>query len=262
MAGMVPALYLRHLKMEKEMRTTMMLVLALAVLAACGGNGTSSPSSGDGGNGNSTSSTSSSGTSASGGGGGTTSSSGTGGSKVCGPTPEDPFGGDCKIGDKLECPKDRSTNDEFCSAWLAEGLDLCPPDGNKFTINEEGVRYNDCGYDLPNGEHYQLPNDCKDFVNGDTWVEVGSPENPFTIGAYPPWLAYGQLDYNAACAGGVDYCTSGTMSGNKIYWYRFLRDNTRSSEGEFSPDCKTITTKYYFPHDDTPYMESVFVHSF
>ncbi len=235
---------------------TMMLVLALAVLAACGGNGTSSPSSGDGGN-SSTSSTSSSGTSANGGGGNNSSGSGGGGSAgVCGPTPENPFGDACEIGDTLECPKDGATTDEFCEAWQAEGLDLCPPDGNKFTINEEGVHFNDCGYDLPNGEHYLMPNDCKDFVNGDTWVPYGSPDYPFTIGT--SWYAYGQLGFPA---GGGDYDFGGIMSGNRIYWNRFNRDIADSSEGEFSPDCKTLTERFFHPNEDVPYIVSVNVYS-
>ena len=236
-----------------------MLVLALAVLAACGGNGTSSPSSGDGGNGNSTSSTSSSGTSASGGGGNSSSGSGGGGSTgVCGPTPENPFGDACEIGDTLECPKDGATTDEFCEAWQAEGLDLCPPDGNKFTINEEGVHFNDCGYDLPKGEHYQMPNECKDFVNGDTWVMVGDPDNPFTIGT--AWYAYGQLDISIAGDGGA-YDSGGNMSGNRIYWNRFNIDVAGSTEGEFGPDCKTITKRFYDVGGETPIDEKEFVWS-
>ncbi len=238
------------------MRTTI-LILALAVLAACGGNGTSSSSSGDGGN-SSTSSTSS-GTGASNGGGGTT-SSGTGGggsTGVCGPTPEDPFGNDCKIGDTLVCPKDGATTDEFCEAWLAEGLDLCPPDGNKFTINEEGVRFNDCGYDLPKGEHYQMPNDCVSFVNGDTWVMVGNPDNPFTIDT--DWYAYGQYSFPAGDHGPYD--NSGIMSGNRIYWNQFICDITGCSDGEFSQDCKTFTERYYDVGGETLLDEKKFVWS-
>jgi hypothetical protein len=233
--------------------------LALAVLAACGGNGTSSPSSGD--NGGSGNSTSSSGTGANNGGGGTA-SSGTGGggsTGVCGPTPEDPLATKCKTGDVCVCPKDTSTSDEFCEAWLAEGLDLCPSDGNTCGIDEEGVPYNKCGYDLPKGERYQLPNDCKNFVNGDTWIRVGNPDNPFTIDT--SWFAYGQLDYPKACTGGVDYCSSGIMSGSRIYWNLYNNDKAESSEGEFSPDCKTITTSAYHPHEATPYSTIEFVHS-
>jgi hypothetical protein len=178
---------------------------------------------------------------------------------VCGPTPENPFGEACEIGDVLECPKDGATTDEFCEAWLAEGLDLCPKDGNKFTINEEGVHYNDCGYDLPKGEHYQLPNGCADFINGDTWVAVGDPDNPFTIGT--AWYAYGQLDYPNACPGGANFCDGGTLSGNNIYWNRFNKDEFPSTVGEFSQDCKQITTRYYDAGEETPYEESVYVYS-
>lgn len=260
MAGMVPALYLRHLKMEREMRT-MMLVLALAVLAACGGNGTSSPSSGDGGNG-STSSTSSSGTSANGGGGSSSSGSGGGGSTgVCGPTPEDPLASKCQAGDVCVCPVEKlgPTDPEWCAAWEAEGVYICTEGSNTCGFDDQGVPRNACGVDLPKGEYYQLPNGCKDFVRNDTWVPYGYPDKAFDMAT--SWLAYGQLQLPIGCDLGA-YCDGTIMSGNDLYWNRYNKDTLPSTEGEFSPDCKTITLRYYDAGEPSPYGEGVYVWSF
>ncbi|MBI4139074.1 hypothetical protein HY479_02890 [Candidatus Uhrbacteria bacterium] len=215
--------------MENKRQVIVFCVTAL--LAACGGNGeTSSSGSGASGAGNAGSGGSGTGTGGGNGGSGT----GTGGGNgVCHPTLDN---GWCAGAESCECLETLNTSEAFCTEMAEQGLDMCPPDGNTC---EPG--HNRCGYDLPKGEDY-IAGDCESHVSGDTWVLVG-PGYETTAGSKKN--PNNQLVLGGVGSCGSENCNGLTVSGKKLYGYRFIREVVDTAEGEFSEDCRTITMRYY-----------------
>ena len=214
------------------------IVLAAFVIAACGGAGADEgDNGGDGGSGNAgltgTGNQGNSGNSGTGAGGST--SSGTGGGEVCHPTLEN---GWCKDAPSCECESTPYISGAPCPTSVGN---VCFPG------------HNQCGCDLPLGEDYVAPDaECIQYIGGDTWVYVGQPDWKGSIqGGYGD---YGQLHMNSGGLIGpyADYYDGFVVSARKIFWNQANRDQYDFSEGEFSPDCKTITMHHFHAGESQP----------
>ncbi|MBU1907723.1 hypothetical protein KKF59_01165 [Patescibacteria group bacterium] len=233
------------LPVQKKGLDPISLLVAVGI-AACGGAGADEgDGSGNGGSGNSgLTGTGNQGNGNSGTGAGGSSSSGTGGGEVCHPTLEN---GWCADAPSCECE---------VTSWYPNmpcpGLD---ENGDKIPDAIGNVCFpghNQCGCDLPLGEDYQAPDaECIQYIGGDTWVKVGEPDIKGPIGS--SYKENGQLRMAGLGPSYIDYYDGCVVSARKIVWNQTNRDQYDFAEGEFSPDCKTITMNYFHAGEAEPF---------
>lgn len=166
---------------------------------------------------------------------------GTGGGDVCHPTLEN---GWC-ANEACECLPTDTSEESWCANWP----NICPPG-----VSTCGLGHNHCGYDLPLGEDYVAPDPtCIGYVDGHTWSGQNGPDT-----VQPPLEPYdknGQyhVGFGSLLGGEAGYYNGFIMSGLKFYWNRSIAAGFESGEGEITPDCESITVRFYYEGETTPY---------
>jgi hypothetical protein len=132
------------------------------------------------------------------------------------------------------------TSKEYCATAEENELYICPEDAN---VCSPG--HNQCGYDLPKGQDYVLPDkECLQYMDGDTWGDKDGKHGEATSETDEN----GQLEANLQYLGfGEPYFHGFKVQGKTLYFNQANRDSYESAEGEFSGDCKQITMRYYQP---------------
>ncbi|MCI0479370.1 hypothetical protein L0Y59_02390 [Candidatus Uhrbacteria bacterium] len=224
------------------------LCSAFALLAAaCGGTDGGTGDGGDGGDGAGAGLTTTSDTTTT---SETTSVGGAGGAEPCYPTAENGF---CADADSCECRPMIGTRDEWCDAYENIGVNICPDGSDVCTPG-----HNRCGYDLPPGVDYESADPtCVTFVNGDKWAGNGVQSN---VSSDVNENGQRGVAFGIMFGGSAEYYNGFIMSGRTFYWNRANAAGYESGVGEISPDCKSITVRFYDAGQDQPYAEYLATH--
>ncbi len=206
------------------------LVLSLSWFVTACGNSLStvggSSSSSDVGGGSSASSTS------------TGDAGATGSDVVCHPSKNDPLIQDCPSDAQCECNPTKTTDQAWCDTWTKQDIHLCPADANKCSPG-----HNQCGYDLPKGEDYILPDsECLEYVDGDTWAGDTVVKAVYNANGQHE-IRFGLLEPS------ILYFNGFLIHGRKLLWSNANQTSYEWAEGYFNGDCKQITINYYSPLD-------------